>query len=66
MEKKKIRYEYDKRTGFRLENRRKKRKKYTWDSLWACLKLPLYALLALATTGYIMMGSWMVYILMTK
>lgn len=50
----------------RTAKRRKKRKKYTWTSLWAVLKYPIWVLIAMATAGYIVGGSWVWYVLVTR
>ncbi|MDD7433812.1 MAG: hypothetical protein SOW48_04935 [Peptoniphilaceae bacterium] len=49
-----------------MKRRRKRKKKYTWASFWAIAKYPIYLLIAIATTGYLVGGSWIWYILLTK
>ena len=63
-------YEWNHHTGHKIVAKKRKpkkrKKKYTWASFWAIAKYPIYLLIAIATTGYLVGGSWIWYILLTK
>lgn len=45
---------------------RRRRKRNPWKTAWTILQYPVYILMAIATTGYLVGGSWIWYILLTK